>query len=60
MIYIDNITPTIGNIMKYLEVNIINIDINQALNEVRDFMKVNGVAEKERQKLMRNLRVNFI
>lgn len=33
-------------------------DINvQALEELRSFMIVNGVAWKKRQKLMRNLRV---
>ena len=37
--------------------DVFDLVFTQAIDEVRDFMKVNGVATKERQKLMRNLRV---
>ena len=37
--------------------DVFDVMFTQAIDEVRDFMKVNGVATKERQKLMRNLRV---
>ena len=35
------------------------INIYKALEELRQFMLVNGVANKPRQKLMRNMRVCF-
>ena len=33
--------------------------ILQALEEIKDFMIIKGLATKERQKLMRNLRVSY-